>query len=130
MGLKNVVPALLSALKKNDKELSVALPIIQSLGEIGDPRAVEALGKGWWSQRTGEQAIAVARARIRALGNIRHPASVDTLINALYATKDETIGRIGGDLLMAMKKLTGQDLGNSRQAWKDWWKRNRASYRF
>ncbi len=130
MGRKNVVPALLSALKKDDKELNVALPIIQSLGEIGDPRAVDALGKGWWSQRTGEQAITVARAKIRALGNIRHPASVDTLINALYATKDETIGRIGADLLTAMKKLTGQDLGNSRQAWKDWWKKNRASYRF
>jgi HEAT repeats len=126
----NVVPALLVAMKKNEQEQEVYQRLIQSLGEIGDPRAVPALSKGWWNQRTGERGVTMARAKIRALGNIRHRESVDALVDAFYMTKDETIAQLAADLILAMQKLTGQDFGGDRKAWKDWWKRNRSSHRF
>ncbi len=130
LGRPNVVPALLAALKANEDEIRVYLRVILALGEIGDPRAVDALSKDWWNQRIGEYGIAAAKAKILALGNIRHATSVDALIDTFFMAKEETIGLVKGEIVESLTKLTGQKFDYDRNAWKDWWKKARADFRF
>jgi hypothetical protein len=130
MKRRNAVPALVSAMKKNEDEIDVYLRLILALGEIGDPRAVDALAKDWWNQKIGEYGIAAAKAKIRALGNIRHASAVDALIDTFFMAKDETIGQFKDDLVASLAKLTGQDFRYDRHAWKKWWKANRAGFEF
>ena len=130
MGRENVVPALIAAMKKNEKVIDVYLALIEALGEIADPRAVDILSKDWWTQRIGENAAAAAKAKIHALGNIKHPSAVDALIDTFFMTSEDKVGIFKADLVAALTKLTGQDLRYDRRAWKDWWKKNRASYEF
>jgi hypothetical protein len=130
MARRNVVPALIAAMKENEKEIVAYIRMIQALGEIGDPRAVDILSKDWWNQRIGEYGVAAAKAKIRALGNIRHVSSVDALLDTFSLMKDEAVARFKDDLIASLRTLTGQDFGYDRNAWKEWWKRNRASHRF
>jgi hypothetical protein len=124
------VPALIAALGASEKEIRAYLGVIEALGEIGDPRAIKVLSKDWWNQRIGEYGVAAARAKIRALGKIRHADSVDALLDTFTIAKEETIGQLRGDLVESLVKLTGQNFLLDRAAWNVWWKKNRASFRF
>ena len=126
----NVVPALVAALGANEKEIKPYLRIIESLGAIGDPRAVDVLSKDWWNQRIAEYGAAAAHAKIQALGRIRHASSVDALLDTFTVVSDDRIAAFKGDLVESLKKLTGQDFMLDRKAWADWWKRNRAGFKF
>jgi hypothetical protein len=132
MKRKNVVPALIAAMKmkKNEEVIEVYVRLITALGEIGDPRAVDILSKDWWNQKIGEYGVAAAKAKIRALGNIEHVTAVDALIDTFYLAKEETIGWFKDDLIQSLKKLTRQDFRYDRKAWKAWWKKNRSSHDF
>lgn len=130
MARPNVVPALVAALGANEKEIRTYLRIIDTLGRIGDPRAVDVLSKDWWNQRIPEYGAAAAKAKIRALGRIRHPSSVDALLDTFTVAADDKIAAFKADLVDSLRKLTGQDFLLDRRAWADWWKKNRASYRF
>ncbi|MHC4473992.1 MAG: HEAT repeat domain-containing protein [Planctomycetota bacterium] len=130
MKRENVVPALIAAMKKNEKEIDVYLGLIQALGEIGDPRAVDILSKDWWNQRIGEYGVAAAKAKIRALGKIKHVTAVDALIDTFYVTKDEWVSYVKDELILSLRKLTRQDFRYDRKAWKAWWKKNRAKHEF
>ncbi len=130
MARPNVVPALIAAMKKTEKEIDVYLRVIEALGEIGDPRAVGILSKDWWNQRIDAYAVAAAKAKIHALGNIRDVAAVDALIDTFFVMKKESIDKIQTDLIVALMKLTRQDFRHDRRAWKDWWKKNRNKHRF
>jgi hypothetical protein len=117
-------------MERNEKEIEIYLRLIRALGEIGDPRAVDVLSKDWWNQRIGEHAVAAAKAKVQALGNIRHPSAVDALIETFTLAKEELVGHFRKDVIQSLMKLTGQEFGFDRDAWKDWWKKNRASFRF
>ncbi|MHC4780213.1 MAG: HEAT repeat domain-containing protein, partial [Planctomycetota bacterium] len=90
MKRRNVVPAVISAMKANEKNIKVYLQLIWTLGELNDPRAVKLLSTDWWNQRIGEYGVAAAKAKIKALGNIRHTSSVDALVDIFYMTRDRT----------------------------------------
>lgn len=126
----NVTPVLLSAMDANEKYITTYLALIWALGEISDPRAVKALSSEWWNQRIGEHGVAAARAKIQALGKIKHVSAVDALVDTLYITKDDTIKEFKADLVSSLAKLTGQNFGYDRKLWKDWWKKNRSRHRF
>ena len=126
----NAVRPLLAAMKSNDDRIEIYLAIVRALGEIGDPHAIDALSKDWWNQRIGEDGIAAARAKISALGSIRHPKAVDALIDTFFMARAETLSRLQPDVVLALGKLTGQDIGNDPRSWKEWWKRSRARFRF
>ena len=130
MGRANVVPSLLSALKRSEDDIEAYLSVIRALGEIGDPRAVNALSKDWWNQKIGEDALAAARAKISALGRIRHATAVDALIDTVFMARAETIAQLKPDLVLALSKLTGEAFGDKPLLWKDWWKRNRTHFEF
>jgi hypothetical protein len=136
----NVVPALLTAMGANEKEILVYLKIVGALGEIGDARAVDALSKDWWNQRIPEYAAAAARSKIRALGKIRDVASVDALLDVFTLVDggggsrkgrgDSKANELKPDVVESLTKLTGQNFLLDRKAWDDWWKKNRAGFRF
>lgn len=126
----NAVPALLAALPANEDEIRVYLRVVEALGEIGDPRAVDALSKDWWNQRVPEYGVIAARTKIQALGKIRHASSVDALLDTFTVAAEDKIGQLRGDIVESLKKLTGQDFAFDRKAWGDWWKKNRAGFRF
>jgi hypothetical protein len=130
MGRRNVVPRLLKAMKPNEKTFDVYGAVIAALGHIGDPRAVPSLAKGWWNQKGRESAYGAARAKIDALGDIRCRASVDAILDIFYMAPDHALGPVAANLLNSLRKLTGQNFGRNRRAWKDWWKKNRGTYRF
>lgn len=126
----NVTPTLISAMKANDKNIRVYLALIAALGSIGDPRAVEILSKDWWNQRIGEYGEAAARAKMQALGNIRHASAVDALLDTLTLVQDDEKSVYKTDIVQSLMKLTGQDFLLDRRAWKDWWKKNRSTFKF
>jgi len=130
MGRANVVPALLAALRANEAEIEVYLTVIRALGDIGDKRAVDALSRDWWNQKIDENRVAAARAKISALGRIRHVEAIDALIDTFFMAKQESIARLRPDLVLALTKLTGVELGDNPPAWKEWWKRSRARFKF
>ena len=126
----NVVPALLAALPANEDEIRVYLALVEALGEIGDPRAVDALSKDWWNQRVPEYGVIAAKTKVQALGRIRHATSVDALLDTFTVAAEDRIGQLRGDIVESLKKLTGQDFAYDRKAWGDWWKKNRSGFRF
>ncbi len=130
MKRSNVVPTMISAMGANEKNIRAYLALIVGLGEIGDQRAVDVLSKDWWNQRIGEYGEAAARAKIQALGNIRHASAVDALIDTLTLTQDDNASKYKTDIVQSLTKLTGQDFLLDRKAWKDWWKKNRATFKF
>jgi hypothetical protein len=69
------------------------------------------------------------KAKIHALGNIRHATVVDALSAAFFASKAETANGVAADLRVALSRLTGQGFGDRRQ-WKEWRKENRGRFRF
>jgi len=126
----NAVPALVAALDQNEKEIRAYLRIIEALGELGDPRAVDPLSKDWWNQRIREYGVVAAQAKIRALGKIRDAKSVDALLDTFTVASDDKIAAFKADLVLSLKQLTGQDFLYDRKAWSDWWKKSRASFKF
>jgi HEAT repeat protein len=66
-----VVPALVHSV--TDEDSGVRLAVAKALGDLGDPAAVEALGR---VVKTNYEAV-------RALGKIKSPASVTVLVSAM-----------------------------------------------
>lgn len=130
MGRANAVPPLLRTMKTNEKHVDVYLASIRALGAIGDPRAIPELSKGWWNQRSHDATYGAARAKIDALGHIRCRASVDAILDLFYIAPDRALGPVADSIVGSLRRLTGQDFGRNRRAWKDWWKKNRAAHRF
>ncbi|MCE9634769.1 MAG: YiiG family protein [Planctomycetes bacterium] len=126
----NVVAALVVALAANEKEIRVYLKVIEALGDIGDPRAVDPISKDWWNQRIGEYALAAAKAKIAALGKIRDASAVDALLETFTITSEDRMGALRPDIIASLTKLTDQKFGPDRKAWAEWWKKARSSFRF
>ncbi len=76
-----VVPALIEAL--DDANAAVRLAAVNSLGTLGDPRAIAALGK----VLKDDSDARVRRAAAEALGEIDDPRAVPHLLDALKAEK-------------------------------------------
>ncbi len=129
MGRKNVVPQMIAAMDQNEGFIETYVVLIRALGMIGDPRAIPVLSKDWWNQKGSESGYAAARAKIDALGDIRDKRSVDAIIDLFFIAPDEGLGPLADNIVNSLKKLTGQDFSRNRRAWKDWWKKNRDSYK-
>lgn len=135
---RGTVPALLSALDRERKEVQVLKAVCRALGEIGDPKAVEPLARNIFSgDRREEEWQEGAKERIDAIGSIRHPAAVEELIALLG--KCGGVGRRGGGgggygqfhqiVQRTLRRLTGVDLRDQNE-WRSWWKENKAGFRF
>ena len=118
-----------------------------ALGAIGDPRAVEPLIRA-----LGDEGSLMRKEAAVALGAIGNPRAVEPLLASLKdensyvrATSAWALGEIGDrramdaliaalgeeshgvrkNSLLALKKMTGQDLGPDPAAWQAWWEKNK-----
>lgn len=68
----------------------------------------------------------VRRTIVHALTQIQDPAAVDLLIGLLGSLQ----GEVQADIGQYLTELTDQRFDVDAKAWKDWWDKNRASFRF
>ncbi|MHC5037348.1 MAG: HEAT repeat domain-containing protein [Planctomycetota bacterium] len=122
---KGTLKALTKALPLNKANPEVQAPIIRAIGAIGDPRAAPIVLKDLL--KPGDEGV--TRARIVALGNLRHPESIQGLIDFM-SRWGRGARKFGKDLQASLKALTGKDFGRNRDAWRDWWDRNKKTFRF
>jgi hypothetical protein len=120
-------------LRKSD-ELFVLL--LKSIAQHEDPGSVRVLSDNPFRDLT----VANGTARIMGLCNIRAKESVEALIqagrksaghggSARLKTSAEWAGRFDMPFRTAMTVLTGEDIGLSGQAWDEWWRKNRRTFR-
>ncbi len=116
--------------RKKDKSIiddpELAVEYYYALGQAGDRKAIDVIADDLFSGAKGDK---VARARIAALGHIRHKDSVDELMGYMVSSG----GRRGGggpryqqDVRLALIILTGEDYGTSSTDWLKWWGDNKS----
>jgi len=143
--------ALLAA--QNEKELDTRCAIVESLGQLDDPKVREALRKWLVSEKETRvrlealealvqlkdaESMEVVRARLLAHENWRvRVAAVAALVRvpqkesipALIAALEVEVGRVREDVTQALQRLTGQSLAMDANVWKRWWDEKGASFK-
>ncbi|RMH01868.1 MAG: HEAT repeat domain-containing protein [Planctomycetota bacterium] len=124
----NPSSAALDELLKRAKDKSIiedpelAVEYYYALGQHGDRKAVKVLADDLFSGAKGDK---VAKARIAALGHIRHKDSVDELMGYMVSSGGRRRGgggpRYQQDVRLALIVLTGEDHGTDSVAWLKWW---------
>jgi len=115
-----------SANVRNDDYL---LPrLLKSVGRHCDPSSIPILA----DKRFKNDSRSAIIARIAGLARIRHKDSVAAFMKAMReGPSGVSRGRLGpagsappymSEVSLALRILTGEDLGTSKQAWQDWWK--------
>ncbi len=99
-----------------DKDGRALQLLCEALGMSDDPKAVEALGPLLAHEDWRVRASAIA-----ALGQPRKDKKAEqAAVQALIARLDQEKGRLVGDILDALKALTGQELGPDPKPWNAW----------
>jgi hypothetical protein len=96
----------------NDEDRDVRLACCRLLGERGRAESVEGLSR----LVKADADVDVRMAAVDALGAIKSPAAVNALAVALK-DRDPAMQMAG---VMAMKSVSGKDLGNDVQAWRQY----------
>jgi hypothetical protein len=108
-------------LMKGDKILigqSIMTDAAHALGRIKDKRAVDPLIDAMED---------IPSAAASALGEIGDARAVQSLISALKDKGMNVFWR--RDVINALRKLTGKDLGDDPEAWRAWWEQNQKTIR-
>jgi HEAT repeat protein len=110
-------------LANEDESLFAAL--LKAIGRHGDESSVVVLADNPFSGLT----LATAKARILGLGNIRSRKSLETLVKGMRLAggnprRSRRYGepRFMQDFRLALAVLTGEDLGDTKEAWEEWWR--------
>jgi hypothetical protein len=122
----------LEELARNGKRMrspAFAAAVLRGLGQHADPGSVVLLARTPFEPSEH----ACLRARVLALGRIRTPESLETLIRMLGATHGARGERRLKAHMEAVRTslvlLTGLDHGSSPELWEDWWRENRRDFR-
>lgn len=110
--------ALLAKLAGNYKP-GIAIPALEALGEIAAPDALPVLEKALKSKDWPVRVTAV-----RGLGRLKSKEAVDLLMDRL----DKEEGRVLGELVDALRALTGKPFGFAPGQWREWWSREREAF--
>ncbi|MHC4780005.1 MAG: HEAT repeat domain-containing protein [Planctomycetota bacterium] len=148
LGRKNVVGDLMRLYKateayektgdeeKKKRDRSLHLGAIAALGKIGDPRPIPLFAEGWGNlpepkegESTNDLDYGPAKAKVTALGRIRHRDSVDTVLK-IWGVGGLHVGVLVREITGSLRQLTGQDFDKDIYAWKNWWNKNKGSFRF
>lgn len=129
MRCRKALSSLTRALKPNARNTDVYLALIKALGDLGDPKAIPHLSKDFWNQKDAAAGIRAAQAKITALGYIRSKKAVDALIDMLYVADPLAMMAVAGHMQASLKRLTGEDFGMNRDAWRGWWKKNERKFK-
>lgn len=118
--------ARLPALSRKETEDPELMACLQSLHDLAQPNAIDAL----MDDITVDTPKAVARARLMAVGNIPDPKAIDELI--AFVAKGRRRGDEGHRVLahQALLYATGEKRGHDPDGWRSWWKSARDSFDF
>jgi hypothetical protein len=99
-----------------------------SLGKTGDSRAAPLLIAAMKDKGLDAD---LRQTAALALGDLREPRVVEALIEALESCRElrEPDSSIPNWMAHSLKRLTGQELGESRAAWQTWWTANAATFK-
>ena len=136
-----VVPTLIKALAVNKKEPDVRIAIFETLGKLGDEKALPVCHKTFEDKDTK-----VAAAALLAAADIRSVKTLGLIINLMAEcdkqSKRPDTGRIlgqedpkrkrGRDLLkttIEAAQRCAKEKWSTVADWKEWWKRRRATFK-
>jgi hypothetical protein len=118
--------------KKLRSDETLFTTLLKAIGRHKDASSVKVLIDSPFDGLT----IATGQARIFGLGNIRSKDSVEELVKAMRLGGSEprggrTVGRsrFMVDVRVALFILTGVDNGEDKEAWQQWWRKNKKSFR-
>jgi HEAT repeat protein len=100
-------------------KLGIAIPALEALGEIGAADALPVLDKALKAKDWPLRVTA-----IRGLGRQKSKEAVDLLMDRL----DKEEGRVLGELVDALRALTGKPYGFAPGQWREWWSRERETF--
>jgi HEAT repeat protein len=115
------------------KNEDVFAHVLQAIGRHGDKSSIEVLADDPFRGLT----IATGRARIFGLGNIRDKKSIEEVIkgtqlagsNTPRSWKPVADQRFLREFYAALIVLTGEDLGSDLEAWRQWWRKAKGTYK-
>jgi hypothetical protein len=134
----NEDPTALSYLLKVRREKSIqedpksAEAYAYALGQKGDRKAIDALTDDLIG--TSTTPTSVIKAKVLALGHIRHKDSVEAIFDYNNTTvwggrRRGGVRKISRESQIALSILTGQDFGDSRDSWIGWWSDNKSKFK-
>ncbi|MEK7466920.1 MAG: thioredoxin domain-containing protein [Planctomycetota bacterium] len=128
---KNGLPVVLAWIK-TEANNKLVIKAWDAIGETGDLRAVGPAEDSILDVASQD----VSRARIRALGNMKHKDVIDFLIDLPFKFKGKGGRGPGGggglreECKRSLNKLTGEDYGEDWNEWKKWWRDNQRTFKF
>jgi thioredoxin-related protein len=131
LDVKNGLPVILAWIKTESNN-KLVIKAWDAIGETGDLRAVGPAEDSILDVPSQD----VSRARIRALGNMKHKEVVDFLIDLPFKFKGKGGRGPGGggglreECKRSLNKLTGEDYGEDWNEWKKWWRDHAKSFKF
>lgn len=120
------VPSICSAMDACREMPEAMEGICIALGQLGDKRAIKPLASDLWKTKTP----AVIYCRIGALGKIRDKQAIEELLDLFYVASAQAVAPYAPAIGKALHELTDQGFGSDREGWKDWWRKNKATFKF
>ena len=114
------LPAL-SGKEDKSEELRV---VAKAIGELGQKTSVKPLLKGLSPKTSREE----AEARLRAVAEIPHADAIEGLMQ--YGSKGRRGNTHHNLVVGALRHATGQKFGKDPDAWRAWWRENKATFDF
>ena len=111
----------LSGKEERSEELVV---VTEALGDLGQKTSVKPLLKGLDPKTPRAEAV----ARLKAVAQIPHAEAIEGLMQ--YGSKGRRGNTHGKLVIAALQHATGQKFGKDPDAWRTWWRENKATFDF
>ena len=120
--------------KRNwDKDEDMFAELLQAIGRHGDKSSVAVLEDSPFKALT----LATGRARILGLANIRDASALEAVVMGTQLAGDNPprswrqMGdkRFLKEFQIALTILTGEEMGTDLEAWRQWWRKNKKTYK-
>jgi HEAT repeat protein len=131
-GKKQAAQALAARLPRLAREVPAhteLLATIEALRGLAQPVSVAALAEGIGTKTDEEE----YRARVMAIANVPDAKAIETLIDLRGKAGNRAANEQNRGAWLCRQALIsaiGRDLGGDTDAWRDWWRRNGATFDF
>lgn len=110
--------------KKIGKHEELFPAVLRAIGQHGSTESIDILADNPFKNPSK----AAVKARIMGLGNIRDDDSVKEIFGMMQKVGKGKAHAAMGDFRMSLMMLTGNDKGESRDAWIKWWNENKKTF--
>jgi len=120
-----VTPLVNFVRKSYGKDHDMAKVGLLALAQIGDLKALPLITDSPWAAKDGE----VFWVRIHVARYFRSPKSAEWLISVITVADAEHIAHYAKVIAESLEHLSGESFGENGRAWKDWWRKAKATFR-